>query len=174
MITVNFNYAKRRIDILKLLSCRTDGLDAVNKLSERNIVLDGTILSVKQTGGNIFVSAEDRFTNRLANWEWIRLRVDVEIFESAKKNLRIKKFPHTSGRGLKLRSHCHFDKVWERHSCDNGKEICQKVRCTFRLFFLFITQTCCMFLFIFMLPSPSWWLLELPSRTSSVTMQNNY
>ena len=53
--------------ILKLLSCRTDGLDAVNKLSERNIVLDGTILSVKQTGGNIFVSAEDRFTNRLAN-----------------------------------------------------------------------------------------------------------
>ena len=69
MITVNFNYAKRRIDILKLLSCRTDGLDAVNKLSERNIVLDGTILSVKQTGGNIFVSAEDRFTNRLANCE---------------------------------------------------------------------------------------------------------
>ena len=51
---------------MKLLSCRTDGLDAVNKLSERNIVLDGTILSVKQTGGNIFASAEDRFTNRLA------------------------------------------------------------------------------------------------------------
>ena len=41
----------------------------------------------------------------------------------------------TSGQGLKVRSHCHFDKVWEGHSCDNGKEICQKVRCTFRFFF---------------------------------------
>ena len=77
-----------------------------------------------------------------ANSIWIRIRVDVEIFESAKKNLWIKKYPHTSGRGLKLRSHCHFDKVWERHSCDNGKEICQKVRCTFRFFFLFVSQTC--------------------------------
>ena len=70
-----------------------------------------------------------------ANSIWIRIRVDVEIFESSKKNLWIKKYPHTSGRGLKLRSHCHFDKVWERHSCDNGKEICQKVRCMFRFFF---------------------------------------
>ena len=41
----------------------------------------------------------------------------------------------TSGRGLKVPSHCHFNKVWERHLCDNGKEICQKVRCTFRFFF---------------------------------------
>jgi len=30
MITVHFNYAKRRLDILKLLPCRTDELDAVN------------------------------------------------------------------------------------------------------------------------------------------------
>ena len=83
-----------------------------------------------------------------ANSIWIRIRVDVEIFESAKKNLWIKKYPHTSGRGLKLRSHCHFDIVWERHSCDNGKEICQKVRCTFRLFFLLsLKPVACFFLF---------------------------
>ena len=44
----------------------------------------------------------------------IRTRVDVEIFESAKKNLRIKKYPDTSVRGLKVRSHCHFNKVWQR------------------------------------------------------------
>ena len=102
---------------------------------------------------------------------WIRTRVDVEIFESSKKNLPIQKCPDTSGRGLKVRSHCHFDKVWERHSGDNGTEICQKVRCTFRFFFLFISQTCCMFFFIFTLPSPSFWVLEL---FSSVTIQNNY
>ena len=54
MITVHFNYPKRRFDIWKLLPCRTDGLNAVNKLKERNIVLDGTILSVKQTGDKIF------------------------------------------------------------------------------------------------------------------------
>ena len=107
-----------------------------------------------------------------ANLIWIRTRVDVEIFEFSKKNLPIQKYPDTSGRGQKVRSHCHFDKVWERLSCDNGKEICQKVRCTFRFFFLFISRTCCMFFFfIFTLPSPSSWLLELPS---SVTMQNNY
>ena len=75
---------------------------------------------------------------------WIRIRVDVEIFESAKKNLRIQKYPDTSGRGLKVRSHCHFDKVWQRYSCNNGKQNCQKVCCTFRYFFLFISQTCCM------------------------------
>ena len=40
---------------------RTDGLDAVNKLNERNIVLDETILSVKQTGDKISEWAEDRF-----------------------------------------------------------------------------------------------------------------
>ena len=42
--------------------CRKDELDAVNKLKERNIVLDGTILSVKQTGDKIFAWAEDRLT----------------------------------------------------------------------------------------------------------------
>ena len=43
--------------------CRKDELDAVNKWNERNIVLDGTILSVEQTGDKIFTWAEDRFTN---------------------------------------------------------------------------------------------------------------
>ena len=99
--------------------------------------------------------------------------MDVEIFESGKKNLRIHKYPDTSGRGLKVRSHCHFDKVWQRYSCDNGKQNCQKVCCTFRYFFLFISQTCCMLklFFIFTLHSPLSWLFELPS---SVTMQNNH
>ena len=108
-----------------------------------------------------------------ANSIWIRIRVDVQIFESAKKNLRIQKYPDTSGRGLKVRSHCHFDKVWQRYSCDNGKQNCQKVCCTFRYFFLFISQTCCMLklFFIFTLHSPLSWLFELPS---SVTMQNNH
>ena len=78
-----------------------------------------------------------------ANSIWIRIRVDVEIFESSKKNLRIQKYPDTSGRGLKVRSHCHFDKVWQPYSCNNGKQNCQKVCCTFRYFFLFISQTCC-------------------------------
>ena len=41
--------------------CRTDGLDAVNKLNEGNIVLDLTILTVKQTGDKIFAWAKDRF-----------------------------------------------------------------------------------------------------------------
>ena len=78
----------------------------------------------------------------------------------------------TSGGGLKVRSHCHFDKVWERHSCDNGKEICQKVRCTFRSFFsVYQCGNLLHVFFIFTLPSPSSWLFELPS---SVTMQNNY
>ena len=35
-----------------------------------------------------------------ANSIWIRVSVDVEIFESAKKNLRIQKYPDTHGRGL--------------------------------------------------------------------------
>ena len=63
---------------------------------------------------------------------WIRKEEFVDS-----KNIRIHQ--------LKVPSHCHFDKVWERHSCDNGKEICQKVGCMFRFFFLFINQTCCMF-----------------------------
>ena len=56
----------------------------------------------------------------------MRIRVDVEIFESAKKNLWSQNYPDTSGRGLKVRSHCHFNKVWQRFSCDNGKEISAK------------------------------------------------
>ena len=38
-----------------------------------------------------------------ANSIWIRIRVDVETFECAKKNLRIQKYSDTSGRGLSHR-----------------------------------------------------------------------
>ena len=66
-------------------SLRSDG-----SLAMSEIVLDGTILSVKQVlkkiGDKIF---QDRFTNLLTNWEWIWIRVGVEILESAKKNSRI-------------------------------------------------------------------------------------
>ena len=31
------------------------------------------------------------------------------------------------------RSHCHFDEVWQRQSFDDGKEICQKVYCMFKV-----------------------------------------
>ena len=71
-------------------------------------------------------------------WAW-------KFLNPERKICGFKKYPDTSERGLKVPSHCHLDKVWERHSCDNGKEICQKVRCMFRFFFLFINQTCCMF-----------------------------
>ena len=101
----------------------------------------------------------------------IRILVDMEIFESAKKNLRIQKYPDTSGRGLKVRLYCHFNKVWQRPSCDNGKDICQKVRCTFRCFFPVYQSNLLNAFFIFSFPSSSSWLLEL---ASSVTMQNNY
>ena len=76
------------------------------------------MLSVKQllkkNGENIFAWAEDRFKNYLTNWEWNRisvdgqldlntLRVDVEILESAKKNLRIQNgYPDTRGWDLRL------------------------------------------------------------------------
>ena len=33
-------------------------------------------------------------------FDFIRIRADVEIFGSAKKNLRIQKYPKTCGRGL--------------------------------------------------------------------------
>ena len=75
---------------------RTDELEAVNKLTSE-IVLGGTILSVKQLlkkkGGKTFAWADDRFTNGI--------REDVEIFESAKKHLRIQKFPDACGRGVR-------------------------------------------------------------------------
>ena len=67
-------------------------------------MLGGTILSLKhlskKTGDKIFAWAEDRFTHWLTNWEWIRIRVDMEMFESAKKSLRIQKYLDTCGRGL--------------------------------------------------------------------------
>ena len=38
MITVHLNYAKRLFDIWTFFPCRTDELDALNKLNERTIV----------------------------------------------------------------------------------------------------------------------------------------
>ena len=67
MITVHFNDAKRWLDILKLLFIshpRTDKLDAVNKLNERQSAGE-KILSVKHVqllkkiGDKIFARAED-------------------------------------------------------------------------------------------------------------------
>ena len=45
----------------------------------------------------------NRNTCGRANWISIRIRVDMEIFESAKKNLRIQKYPETFRRGLSHR-----------------------------------------------------------------------
>ena len=82
-----------------------------------------------------------------------------------------KKYLDTSERGLKVPSHCHFDKVWERHSCDNMARKFAK-KCAARSGFFFVYQSNLLHpFFIFTLPSPSSWLLELPS---SVTMQNNF
>ena len=35
------------------------------------------------------------------------------------------------------RSHCHSDQVWERQLFDDGKEICQKVCCMFKVLFAY-------------------------------------
>ena len=79
-----------------------------------------------------------------ANSIWIRTRLDVEIFESSKKNLPIQKYPDTSLRGLKVRSDCHFDKVWERHSWDNA--------CFFLLFSRYLRRHCGCSSFLVALP----------------------
>ena len=136
-------------------------------------MLDGTILSVKQTGDLKF-SRESKISLQISwrtesesgyVWTW-------KFLNPERKICGFKKYPDTSERELKVPSHCHLDKVWERHSCDNGKEICQKVRCTFRFFFsVYQCGNLLHVFFIFTLPSPSSWLFELPS---SVTMQNNY
>ena len=132
--------------------CRKNELDAVNKLNERNIVLDGTILSVKKTGDKIFAWAEDRFaiswrTESESGYVWTG-KFDLSTDTCGRGNFWIRKekfadskisrYVWTGAKG----TYCHFDDVWQRYSCDNGKEICQKVRCTFRFFFLFISQTC--------------------------------
>ena len=102
----------------------------------------------------------------------MRIRVDVEIFESAKKNLWSQNYPDTSGWRLKVPSHCHFNKVWQRFSCDNGKEISAKSALYVQVLFVYQSNLLNAFfsVLIFLFPSPSSWLLEL---ASSVTMQNN-
>ena len=93
---------------------RTDELDAINELNKWTGTC-GTILSTKQllmkNGQKIFAWAVDRFKNLLKNWEWIRIHVEGQIrfeyakweggtiFESAKKDMRIQKYPDTCERG---------------------------------------------------------------------------
>ena len=114
-------------------------------------MLDGTILSVKQTGDLKF-SRESKISLQISwrtesesgyVWTW-------KFLNPERKICGFKKYPDTSERGLKVQSHCHFDKVWERHSCDNGKEICQKVSCTFRFFScLSVKPVACLSFFLF-------------------------
>ena len=73
-------------------------------------------------------------------------------------------------RGIKVRSHCHFNKVWQRYSCDNGKEMSAKSALCVQVFFVYQSNLLNAFFQIFSFPTPSSWLLEL---ASSVTMQNN-
>ena len=79
-------------------------------LAMSEIVLGGTNLSVKQLlkkiGDKIF---QDRFTNLLTNWEWIWIRVGVEILESAKKNLRIQNIRIRVDGRLGLTSFHYYD-----------------------------------------------------------------
>lgn len=84
---------------------RTDELDAINELNKWT-----KQLSMKN-GKKIFAWAVGRFKNLLKNWEWIRIHMDGQIrfeypkseggtiFESAKKDLRIQKYPDTCERG---------------------------------------------------------------------------
>ena len=131
---------------------RTDGLDAVKKLNERNSAWWDNFLSETFTEEywrwNFCESRRSlcQLVDELrvnpdtcgrANSIWIRIRVDVEIFESAKKNLWTQNYPDTSGRGLKVPSHCHFNKVWQRFSCDNGKEISAESALYVQVFFVY-------------------------------------
>ena len=108
-----------------------------------------------------------------ANSIWIRIRVDVEIFESRKKNLRIKNYQDTCGRGLERRGE---DRIAFSIKFDNVAPATMAWGIFFKMcaarsgFFLFISQYCCMLFFIFSFPSPSSWLFQL---ASSVTTQNN-
>ena len=70
---------------------------------------------LKKIGDKIFAWAWGRFINKLMNWEWIGIRADGQIrfqngyvwtwkpLNSAKKNLRMQKYPETFGRGLSHR-----------------------------------------------------------------------
>ena len=84
-----------------------------------------------------------------ANSIWIRTRVEVEIFaESAKKNLRIQKISGYVWTGAKGTIALPFRKSLRTSLVRQCKEICQKVRCTFRVFFcLSIKPVACFFLF---------------------------
>ena len=96
-------------------------------------------------------------------WTW-------KFFEPEKKNLRIKKYPHTSERGLKVRSHCISIKFDNVTRAKMARKFAKK--CATRSGFFSVYQSNLLHaFFIFTIPSPSSWLFELPS---SVTMQNNH
>ena len=99
--------------------CRTDKLDVVNKWNERNSAwwdnfVSETVIE-KDWLQNFRMSRRSRYkladelrvnpdTCRRANSSGIRIPVDVEIFESAKKNLRIQKYQDMWGWGLRIQS----------------------------------------------------------------------
>ena len=115
MITVHFNYAKRRLDIPNLLSI-SDGRIGRHKRIKQvnwyvwNNFVNETVID-EEWPENFRMIFVDRFKNLLKNWEWIRIHMDGQIrfeyakweggtiFESAKKDMRIQKYPDTSERG---------------------------------------------------------------------------
>ena len=78
------------------------------------------------------------------------MHVDVEIFESRKKNLRIKNYPDTCGRGLKRRGE---DRITFSIKFDNVAPATMAWGIFFKMcaarsgFLLLISQYCCMLFF---------------------------
>ena len=115
MITVHCSYAKRRLHILNLLSI-SDGRIGRHKRVKQvnwymwNNFVNETVID-EEWPENFRMSRTDRFKNLLKNWEWIRIHVEGQIrfeyakweggtiFESAKKDMRIQKYPDTCERG---------------------------------------------------------------------------
>ena len=63
------------------------------------------VLCCQCSWGSPGCKSESAYVPEGANSIWIRIRVDVEIFESAKKNLRIQKYPDT------------YNLYWKRSVC---------------------------------------------------------
>ena len=78
------------------------------------------------------------------------MHVDVKIFESRKKNLRIKNYRDTCGRGLERRGE---DRITFSIKFDNVAPATMASGIFFKMcaarsgFFLFISQYCCMLFF---------------------------
>ena len=64
MITEYFNYANAaRHFEAQFFPCRTNELDAVNRLNERTRACHAVKQLLKKTGDKVFAWTEDRFTN---------------------------------------------------------------------------------------------------------------